>query len=556
MSSVALCMIVKDEIDAVQNILANGFAHFDQMVFVVSDKKAYDELSKIPDVEWYYREWNNRFDEARNFALDKVKTDFWFWVDTDDEFDFRTIPELVKLAEENKYDQILLPYNYAYTEDGQLIAQHWRERLMRTGVFKWKGWVHETPIPDGPFRAHRVQIPVYHRNTEEHTKESLVRNHQILEAAVKESDDPRYLMYLGQSYASLKEYDKAITVLDKFTNISGSVEDIYRALCVMSECAYHLKEFENAMTYASQASIQIPEYPQAYRLMAQWEESQDNFEEALQWCRVADSKDEPDGMGVYNPSARNDNYLIAMHSEFMLGNFRSALAWLNRLPKGHPAVVEFEEGLRDEAEAELFIELLPKQRKYFNSDKELWNSLAYDLRYDARLQGLRGLAEPGKTWHDKSIVILCGEGYEEWGPHTLKKGMGGSEEAVVYLARELAQLGWSVTVYGAVNEEIIDHSREDGNSKGLVFYKPWKEINRLDKFNVFVAWRAPDFLKHINAKVKLADIHDLVPESLIKPYDDVTYMFKSKYHKDKYPQLNEENTRVIGNGIVKKQFNE
>ena len=554
MSSVALCMIVKDEIDAVQNILANGFAHFDQMVFVVSDKKAYDELSKIPDVEWYHREWNNRFDEARNFALDKVKTDFWFWVDTDDEFDFRTIPELVKLAEENKYDQILLPYNYAYTEDGQLIAQHWRERLMRTGVFKWKGWVHETPIPDGPFRAHRVQIPVYHRNTEEHTKESLVRNHQILEAAVKESDDPRYLMYLGQSYASLREYERAIIVLEKFITISGNPEDIYRSVCVMSESAYHLKRPNKAIMYAMQAAAQIPEYPQAYRLIAQWEESQGNWEEALEWCRVADSKPEPAGMGVYNPSARNDNILIAFHSEYMLKNFRNALAWLNRLPAGHGARAEFETEIRELAETELFIELLPKQRKYFNSDKDLFNSLTYDLKYDVRLAGLRSIAEKPKTWSDKSITILVGEGYEEWGPHTLDKGMGGSEEAVIYLARELAQLGWSVTVYGAVDEEIIDHSREDGSAKGLVFYKPWREINKEDNFNVFIAWRAPDFTQHIKAKVKLVDVHDLVPEEVLKPFEDVTYMFKSNYHKNAYPQLKEENTRVIGNGIVKEQF--
>ena len=30
---------------------------------------------------------------------------------------------------------------------------------------------------------------------------------------------------------------------------------------------------------------------------------------------------------------------------------------------------------------------------------------------------------------------------------------------------------------------------------------------------------------------KLADIHDLVPEEFLKPYDDVTYMFKTDYHR-------------------------
>jgi hypothetical protein len=124
--------------------------------------------------------------------------------------------------------------------------------------------------------------------------------------------------------------------------------------------------------------------------------------------------------------------------------------------------------------------------------------------------------------------------------------MGGSEEAVVYLSRELAGLGWEVTIYGPVEEKTLD---------GNVAYLPWREINKTDNFNVFVAWRAPEFAEHIKAKVKVADLHDVLNKSSVKNYPDVTYFVKSNYHRNLYPELADEKFRVIGNGIKKEQFN-
>jgi hypothetical protein len=48
---------------------------------------------------------------------------------------------------------------------------------------------------------------------------------------------------------------------------------------------------------------------------------------------------------------------------------------------------------------------------------------------------------------------------------------------------------------------------------------------------------SPDFAEHINAKVKVADIHDLQDPKKFKPYDDLTYFFKSNYHRDFYPDI-------------------
>lgn len=569
-STVALQMIVKDEFDAVLNIITKAYDYFTELNFTVSDKVTADKLKKTfakqEKVTVEHRPWNNRFDEARNDNLALCHSTYWFWIDADDVFDFRAIPKLVEIADEGGYDELLLPYNYAQDDQGNCVAFHWRERLMRTShPWTWKGWIHETPITQQPFKAHRVNVEVLHQNGEEHVAESLDRNHKILLEATAASDDPRYQLYLGTSHHARGEYGEAVEVLDKFIKVSGSTEDIYRALTCMSECAYHMKKPSAAMQYAMQAAAQIPQYPQAYWLLAQWESEQGNWSESLEWVKVSETKTLPKGMTVFDPTSRDRARLIAAQDEFMSENYNDALKWLRRVDEKNRVRQELEEDFLSEADAETFVSLLPKFRRYFTNDEALYNSLCYDIKYDTRLRGLREQVEEPKEWADNSIVILVGEGYEEWGPHTLDKGMGGSEEAVVYLSRELAQLGWHVTVYGAVEEEIIDdgfdftilppktHKYE--GKRLYPVYKPWKELNKQDLFNVFVAWRAPEFTEHVQAKVKVADIHDILNKSSVKDYADVTYFVKSNFHRNLYPELPDEKVRVIGNGIKKEQFN-
>src|SRR6185312_15432949 len=57
---------------------------------------------------------------------------------------------------------------------------------------------------------------------------------------------------------------------------------------------------------------------------------------------------------------------------------------------------------------------------------------------------------PGRVWPKKSIAIYVGQGpLGNWGPENLDNGgLGGSEEAVIRLSRELAKLGWCIEVFG------------------------------------------------------------------------------------------------------------
>lgn len=556
MSTVALSMIVKDEFAEVELLLSQAFDYFDQLNVVVSDKPTYNKLKKnFPDakVNLKYRQWNNRFDEARNASLELCTTDFMFWLDADDSFDFRAIPQLVDIAEENGIDAVFLPYNYMQDDQGNCITRHWRERLVRLGRgYSWRGWVHETCISDEKVVTHKVNFEVKHNATIDDAQGSYERNHVILEEAYEATKDPRYLHYLGMSYFTGKNYERAGELLTDYLQVGGSIEDVYRTLGLLSECAYHLGKFDLALEYATKQATLKPEYPMAYWLLAQYEADQDNYLEALEWVKVSESKPDPDTLSVWDPSSRDRATLIAARCLFMLERYNEALQQMRKI-EHLPEVQDVVEDFYAQADAEAFVNMLPKIRKFFTSDKALYEALCEAIRYDKRIRQFRNIVTVPTTWTEKSIVIFCGQGYEEWGPHTLDKGMGGSEEAIVYLSRELATMGYTVTVYGEA--DMVDPVHNDATGKqGLVVWKNWREIDLRDHFNVFIAWRSPQYLEKINAKVKLADIHDVLPEALIKDYPDVTYLVKTKYHRDLYPKLADGKFKVIGNGIKKEQF--
>lgn len=556
MSTVSLQMIVKDEYQNVLFLLTQAAPYFDEINLTVSDRLTADQLKKAAPktVNVQYRKWTGRFDEARNANLEMCTTDLFFWLDADDEFDFAAVPQLVEIADQNNIDSIFLPYNYAQDDQGNCITRHWRERLIRTGKgYESRGWVHETFITDEPVVSHKVNFEVIHHSDGEHVQESIQRNHSILEKAFEETNDPRYLHYLGMSYFSHGEYEKSATYLSDYLEVGGSIEDTYRALSVISECAYHLGKEDMALEYASKTIVLKPEYPMGYWLMAQYEADQGNWKEALEWVNTSMTKPDPDTLSVYDPSARERAILIAAQAEFMLANYNQALAWLRKIPKNTTALTLFED-FHKEADAETFVNLLPKIRKFFNNDRQLFAALCHDIKYDTRIKQLRNIATAPATWGDKDVTIFCGQGYEEWSPATMDKGMGGSEEAIVYLSRELSKLGYSVTVYGEVTEPLLDTTVEP--KEYAVQYLPWKEIDTRDNFNIFISWRAPQYLERIKAKVKLCDVHDVLPVDLIKPSADVKYLVKSQYHRNLYPDVPDDKFVIIGNGISKEQFSD
>lgn len=100
------------------------------------------------------------------------------------------------------------------------------------------------------------------------------------------------------------------------------------------------------------------------------------------------------------------------------------------------------------------------------------------------------------------IAFWCGRALEPWGPPSINEGgIGGSETAVVHIARRFAQAGWKVDVFANP-----DHM--EGVHDG-VGYWDCKRLPRDAAYDVLVVWRDPNgHALPIQAPVRLAWLHD------------------------------------------------
>lgn len=543
--NVSLHLIVKDEVREVNELLSAAYNWFDGIFVTVSDKKAYELLKEGENdtIKFDYRKWNDKFDDARNHNWDLGK-DFYasMWLDADDVFDFSKVPLMMQALED--FDAVFLPYHYDHDENGNLIVSHWRERLVkRSKNFYWKGWVHENLISDDGFIKVNLDYPVIHKQKEGHKDSSAVRNHKILEKAYQETKDPRYIHYLGISYFTLKEFEKAIEILEEYCKVGGWDEEVYRSLIKMAEASHMLGNYDNSIQYAVRAVALMPEYPMAYEVLAHFEFQAGNYKDALEWTKMALTKPYPRNASIFDPTSKDRAMLTGALCEFQLGNAREAYQILQRVKTVN--ITGLLPHMKYEANVQNLIEALPKMSELYKDKKVLWDYLDDDIKWRPEMRKFREAVTKPRKWGPNSIVYFCGKGYEEWGPHTWDKGMGGSEEAVVYLTEELAKLGYDVTVFGEISKPLVT---ENG-----VKWHNWKEIDRRDEFDTLVIWRMPQFATQFTAKRMLIDMHDLMPAEMVKPYKNAHYMFKTQWHKDQYPNIT--NYSIVPNGIVASQFN-
>ncbi len=150
-----------------------------------------------------------------------------------------------------------------------------------------------------------------------------------------------------------------------------------------------------------------------------------------------------------------------------------------------------------------------------------------------------------KKWAKKSIVYCAGHTIYEWSPDSLKTGIGGSETAIINLAKEWTKLGYAVTVYGNFGDKVGVY---DG-----VNYRHYTEFNRFDQFDTLILWRRLDFLNvSYNANRVWYDVHDVLYKDQFNDRNLKnihTIFFKSNYQRKMIPQVDENQVVIIPNGV-------
>jgi len=595
MAKVALAMIIKDSepMDMLARCLYSVAPHVDGMFFTLNgpteaktneamDKEV--QIKELCEQRGYptpvidYIKWEKDFSKARNHNFEQVTKNFEYilWLDTDDIL--RGGDKLHQIAEEGLekgFGSVFFNYLYKVDFDPQtfkirsVLIEHLRERLIRNdGSYKWVAPIHETLIEQRETnKTDSGLCDVVHFSTDERAEKAMLRNVEILEAQLASQGnrrDPRTMYYLAKCYFDLRgdeNWLKAERLITEYlhgseTNTpSGWAEERAQAWEYLGEIYRERGWTNKSIKATANAMIESPVFPNFYIDMGLAYLYAKDWKRAKFWALLAQHVPYPKTTLVLNPRDMQVRtleilYQVAVNTNQLEDAWAAAVKIAEFFPndKIFQERVEHLEMLRvHNRMAHEIVDLARYMSRKGQSDKveALVKAIPQEIAEEPVMMSLRRDFTPPKVWGEDEVAIMCGKGFEKWSPKNLAKGIGGSEEAVIYLSRELSRLGWKVTVYG-------DPQEDAGVYEGVT-YEPHYKLNPHDSFNILIAWRAVAFFDHPwKAKKMFLWNHDIqnpneYTQARLDKMDRIFML--SEWHRQNVPAVPDYKFMITGNGI-------
>lgn len=589
MIKVALALIVKgdaEEAEALSRCLENTIHHVDKVFITITHEKGdtrnedvdnvcksfnepdYTEKNGKIKYDWEPNkvvisdfEWVHDFATARNFNFSQVPEEYThiLWCDADDVF--RGLDRLKNiLLKRPDADGFGIWYLYHFDEYRQADVVHKKTMIIRnTNAATWMGELHEELVGNRVLDI--VMIDKYfnggidrmHMTEIERDKNKSDRNMKISEVAVeKHPEEPRNYLNYAQSLHGAGQFAKSAEMYRKFMEKSGSEEEKYIALMRMGESYDHLDDREQALDCSYKALGMRPEYPDGYFQLGKLMYRYRRLDEAEKYFLMGlKMKPKYNTIIVYNPRDYDYNpmrMLVHIYTDKGRPDLGLPLmkGCLEIYPNNDKLKEEFEV-LKNETER---LTNVVKELEKFKTmgDAELQksiDSLPEDIRSHPGICSLYNERFPVKQSSGKDLVIYCYPTAFDWNPDLFQTvGFGGSEEAVINLSKELADLGWNVTVYNRCGPIPKQY--------GKVTFKPFWMWNYRDVVDVLIVWRHPKPLDfELGAKKVFIDLHDVVPQAEFTPArikKAEKFMVKTQFHRSLFPNIPDEKIEVIPNG--------
>jgi hypothetical protein len=585
-------------------IIVKGDSEFDQLVksvnsvapyvdgifITTSDKesskvKMYCEHNKL---HYSHRAWDDDFSAQRNFNFAQAEAfdnyDYILWIDSDDLLiGGKYLREVAEGAKTNHIDLVFFTYWYGCAFEGEPSAEtfrevqleHMRERLIRPGTNVWKSRLHETPVPVSgyepryskyPYDAKERPIVVMHMSKDDELGDKMMRNKKILELQLKEereggTADPRTLLYLMKIYAEIGTKELCKKCLDmgrEYLTKSGWEQEIGVCHEQMGVAYGKMGDDASAVKSLHLAIAAHPGQVLFYIRLAQAYFNLRKFKQCEHWMRVGASLDIPnDGNDQTNIKAMKTSYaeLLLNLNWNVKKDVKKSLEAAMMLYKENPTDNNKENLLfiQDANDLNDACERVDKLVEYLHSITydhyiiPLLDSLPIAITEQPFAIKIRQKYSSPRKWARNEICYFANFGgafLEKWDASSLKTGLGGSETAVIELAKEWSRIGYKVTVFG-------DPAQRGTDEFGITWL-PYYFFNPRDFFNIFIQWRGWQMAGNIKCRKFFVDLHDIVsPQALNKEQErniDKIF-FKSKAHRDLLPDLPDSKAMIVGNGV-------
>lgn len=465
------------------------------------------------------------FAAARNASFKHLDPDldFHMWVDADDFLEGAAVlPELTRRVPAPVIG-LWSPYEYAYLlrEDGSRQANtiFHRERILRTKLngkpvrWTWKHRVHEvcTPNPDGPWLM-AEHVRWVHQHQQHKTEQSAPRNLKLLQIEYEDKpDDQRTVFYLGNQYFAMSLWEQAIQWYEHYTALKDTNPyELWQSYVYMSFAFERLGDMTNALKAAMGAIEARPEHPEPYYRLSQIYTVTGEYEKSLWWAKEGDTKVDAPFFAFKNPMDRVYNKWLPV---------AEALYRLGRTKEAREAWEESQKAFKDERIQATIQDCLAQETAermaggfvdvaaHLNEDGVLavYDKLPEPVKSFGRTRNIAMtiLRQRRKALTQPKIIFWCGQALEPWAPPSLSTtGIGGSETAVVEIAKRFAADGWLVDVYNTPDYM-------EGVYDGVGYWDPGR-LPTGESCDVFVSWRDPaGHALPVEAKQKLLWCHDL-----------------------------------------------
>lgn len=563
---IALAMIVKgDDQEAIllERCLASVSPFVDGIFVTITNLHGENTNSKCVEVANKYNavvsnfEWVHDFSKARNFNFKQVPKDFDYimWSDADDIWDglSKLKPTISKYV---AVDAFAFWYLYDFDETNNPTVVHKKTMIVKNdGCTIWEGKLHEDLMPLRSIDIRFIEgIRRIHLTNNDRVNIAKNRNIEISQQQLLlDNTDPRSYWNYANSLLADGRFNEAIPNFLDFIDKSDSDDERYIAFMRLAGCFKGIGENKKAIDTLFFSIGLRPEFPDAYFQVADYYLDNNNYDRAEMYSLLGlKIKPKYQSMIVYNPRDYDYNPMIRLIRIYFLKNRPDlAVPFIEACLKIYPDSKYLSNLLKDiKKESEVLVKAIKWAEKLSNiSDKDKLidelSKIPDDISSHPTICKIRNSVIVKTESTGKDLVYFCGMTDHEWNPDIyLSKGFGGSEEAVYYMSKEYAKLGFNVTVYNNCGAKPMIR---DG-----VTYRPFWEFNSKDKVDYLILWRHPkvcDF--EINASKIFVDLHDVIPEAEFneKRLSKIDRIFvKSKAHRSLFPNIPDEKFSIIPNG--------
>lgn len=344
--TISLCMIVKNEEDTLARCLISVRDLVDEIIIV--DTGSTDKTKEIAALftnNIYDFKWINDFSAARNYSFSKATKDYIFWMDADDVLldEDRKRFRIIKEKLDYNVDVVMMNYNYAFDDKGNVVLSHFRERILkREKNFRWSDPIHEYTNISG--NIINCDVVVTHRKKHGNSR----RNLDILENMVKEGREltPRNLFYLAKEKFNVGDYDGAIEYFNKHLSTERGLPVDNVSSCVHLAKAYRIrKDYKNMKKFLARSFEYETPRAEICCLMGYCYKDNQDYTRAITWFELATRLDKPES--TWGPVLHEYYGLIPCVElcvcHYKTGNINEAIRYNNKAGEyspNHPSVLQ------------------------------------------------------------------------------------------------------------------------------------------------------------------------------------------------------------------------